>query len=72
MGYTDIVLECLRNIYIIQGTEVTLSKLWIFPPALYICYGLPNLNFVFRFHNSYIEIAELCTVHNEQNYVQIM
>ncbi len=25
----------------------------------------------FEFHNSYIEIAELCTIHNEQNTYEL-
>ena len=71
-SHTDIILDCLHNIYTIKATVGYFLKLWIFPSELCICYGSPNLNYVFEFYNSYIRMAELCTIHNEPNYVRIM
>ncbi len=74
MGYTDIILECLHNIYIIQATVSYFIKIMDIP--IWIMYLLwvtqSKLLCIFEFHKSYIKIAELCTIHNEPNYVRIM
>ncbi len=75
MGYTDIILEGLQNIYIIQATLSYFIKtmdllIWI----MYLLWVAQFiiLYYVFEFHNSYIDIAELCTIHYEPNFVRIM
>jgi hypothetical protein len=59
MGYTDIILECLHNIYIIQATVSYFIKFMDLPICSMYLLWSSNLNYVFQFHNSYREIAEL-------------